>query len=82
MVYCCTLCYCEFTLEILFVYSYRLKEELEGLIKDQCLRYHATLGSLSFKFHEPPAHPNCAAWLGGMLSETYVVVVYSCVESN
>ena len=46
-------------------YSYRLKQELEALMKDECQSYHKSLGTFSFKFHEPPTHPNCVAWLGG-----------------
>lgn len=54
--------------------SYRLKQELEALMKDECQSYHKSLGTFNFKFHEAPTHPNCIAWLGGKVSPTLVVV--------
>ncbi len=48
-----------------FNFSFRLKQELETLMKDECQSYHKSLGTFTFKFHEPPTHPNCVAWLGG-----------------
>ncbi|XP_064403318.1 actin-related protein 10-like [Halichondria panicea] len=48
-------------------FNYRLKQELEALVGDQCQRYHSSLGALSFKFHDPPSHPNCVAWCGASI---------------
>ena len=50
----------------MYIHSYRLKQELDFLMKDECQSYHKDLGKFLFKFHEPPTHPNCVAWLGGM----------------
>ena len=43
----------------------RLKEEMLALLDDSFLQYRETLALSSFKFHKPPAHPNCTEWLGG-----------------
>lgn len=51
--------------------SYRLKQELEGLAADKCQKYHTSLSALCFKFHTPPAKPNCTAWLGGNIQTDY-----------
>ena len=47
------------------ILSYRLKEELEALVKDKCQKYNSVLGALQFKFHVPPAHTSTVAWVGG-----------------
>ena len=62
-VHTCTYMYVHVTLFDL--HSYRLKQELDALVKDECQSYHKVLGTFTFKFHEPPTHPNCVAWLGG-----------------
>lgn len=49
-------------------YSYRLQQELEFLAADKCHKYHTSLSALKFKFHTPPAKPNCTAWVGGTIS--------------
>ena len=51
---------------IFLLLSYRLKQELERLASDKNERFSAKLGALQFKFHQPPAHPSTAAWLGGI----------------
>ena len=43
----------------------RLKEEMLALLDDSFLQYRKSLALSSFKFHKPPAHPNCTEWLGG-----------------
>ena len=43
----------------------RLKEEMLALLDDSFLQYRESLALSSFKFHKPPAHPNCTEWLGG-----------------
>lgn len=56
-------------------FNYRLKQELESLMKDECQSYHKSLGTFTFKFHEPPTHPNCVAWLGGCIFGSSEVAV-------
>jgi actin-related protein 10 len=55
--------------------NYRLKQELERLASDKNERFSAKLGALQFKFHQPPAHPSTAAWLGGSIFGTSEVAV-------
>ena len=61
--------------------SYRLKQELEELMKDECRSYHDHLGKFTLKFHEPPTQPNCIAWLGGKLMFNGTAQPYLCLAT-
>lgn len=56
-------------------FKYRLKQELETLVKDKCQKYCSSLEALAFRFHEPPAHANTVAWLGGSIFGSSEVAV-------
>jgi actin-related protein 10 len=48
---------------MLMGFKHRLMRELNDLAQTE--KYKQELGSLTFKFHTPPAKDNYTAWLGG-----------------
>uniref|UniRef100_A0A671MIS4 Actin-related protein 10-like n=1 Tax=Sinocyclocheilus anshuiensis TaxID=1608454 RepID=A0A671MIS4_9TELE len=46
-------------------FLHRLLAEIRSLVEKP--KYHDALATKSFRFHSPPAKPNCTAWLGGAI---------------
>uniref|UniRef100_A0A672L1U0 Actin related protein 10 n=1 Tax=Sinocyclocheilus grahami TaxID=75366 RepID=A0A672L1U0_SINGR len=46
-------------------FLHRLLTEIRSLVEKP--KYHDALATKSFRFHSPPAKPNCTAWLGGAI---------------